>query len=161
MDKLLLEELVKLGLSSYNIAQKTGKSKTTIRYWLNKYELATRRVYKCRICKDTNKDHFSSGRFSECKKCRTRYQSGTSKRRKIELVKYKGGKCIKCGYNKCLASLDFHHRNPENKDPNWRRMRNWSLEKVKSEVDKCDLLCKNCHCEIHYGEFSECNSAEE
>jgi 5-methylcytosine-specific restriction endonuclease McrA len=68
-------------------------------------------------------------------------------------VNYKGGKCQKCGYNNCLAALEFHHRNPKTKDNlgtgNRHSFsgRDWS--KIKRELDKCDLLCANCHREIH------------
>lgn len=37
------------------------------------------------------------------------------------------------------------------KNPNWRKMKNWTFERVKKELDKCDLVCSNCHDEIHYG----------
>jgi len=71
--------------------------------------------------------------------------------RKLKLVEYKGGSCIKCGYHKCVRALDFHHRNSEEKkfvvSANFT---NYSLEELKVEVDKCDLICANCHREIHY-----------
>ena len=66
---------------------------------------------------------------------------------------YKGGKCQKCGYDKCVAALEFHHRNPKTKDNLGTGNRHafsgrvWS--KVKRELDKCDLLCANCHREVH------------
>jgi hypothetical protein len=71
-------------------------------------------------------------------------------RNKQKLVEYKGGKCVKCGYNRCLSSLTFHHR-----DPLLKEMRisgsTRSFEKLKKEVDKCELVCNNCHGEIHSG----------
>lgn len=71
-------------------------------------------------------------------------------KRKIQMVEYKGGKCQKCGYNKCLAALCFHHLDPSIKDFNISgfHCRNWEI--VKKELDKCILLCHNCHCEVHY-----------
>jgi hypothetical protein len=50
-----------------------------------------------------------------------------------------------------MAALDFHHKNPNEKDPNWRLMRNWTFERIKDELEKCLLVCRNCHAEIHYG----------
>jgi len=144
-----LEKMVVDGLSSYDIATEVGKSQTTVRYWLNKYELATRRVYKCRNCGDVTPTSFFAGRFSECKKCRRKDQTKRLRKNKNLLVQYKGGKCIKCGYNKCLSALDFHHLNPLEKDPNWIKMKNWSPKRVEKEVDKCELVCRNCHAEIH------------
>ena len=70
------------------------------------------------------------------------------KRVKIELVKYKGGKCEKCGYDKCIDALCFHHKNPDEKDFTIGG-RSCSFDNLKKEVDKCDLLCSNCHIEIH------------
>lgn len=67
---------------------------------------------------------------------------------KIKLIEYKGGECIKCGYNKSLKVLSFHHRDPKEKDFSISG-KSWSFEKLKNEVDKCDLVCSNCHIEIH------------
>jgi hypothetical protein len=68
---------------------------------------------------------------------------------KMELVTYAGGRCEVCGYNKSFAALHFHHRNPEEKDPDYDKMKNWSPAKRKNEIDKCMLVCHNCHAEIH------------
>ena len=71
-------------------------------------------------------------------------------RRKQKCVEYKGGKCTKCGYEKCMAALQFHHKEPNEKNfgLSYKGMpRSW--EKCKKELDKCDLLCANCHFEIH------------
>jgi len=70
------------------------------------------------------------------------------KNRKIELVNYKGGCCEKCGYDNSMNALQFHHINPENKDFTIGG-RNYSIDKMKREVDKCVLLCSNCHVETH------------
>lgn len=71
------------------------------------------------------------------------------KRTKIKLVEYKGGKCEKCGYDKFLQALEFHHLDPKEKDFTISG-KSWSFEKLKTEVDKCILLCSNCHIEIHH-----------
>lgn len=70
-------------------------------------------------------------------------------RTKKKLVDYKGGKCIMCGYDKCIDALEFHHRDPIEKDFTISG-KSWSFERLKSEADKCDLVCSNCHKEIHY-----------
>ena len=67
-----------------------------------------------------------------------------------EGIVYKGGKCSKCGYDKCNDALEFHHTDPKQKDPNWKRMRLSKLNKIKTELDKCTLLCSNCHKEAHW-----------
>ena len=72
------------------------------------------------------------------------------KRTKLKLIDYKGGKCEICGYDKCTRALQFHHLNPEEKDFQISG-KSLSFEKLKNEVDKCILVCSNCHCEIHDG----------
>lgn len=61
-----------------------------------------------------------------------------------------GGKCSFCGYKKCLASLDFHHKNPKNKNLDGRRLYSHSWNKILKEIKKCILLCANCHREYHW-----------
>ncbi len=78
----------------------------------------------------------------------------TERRRRLKemAVIYKGGKCTICGYNRCIAALDFHHLNPNEKDFSLSvRGLTRSWEKIKSEVNKCVLVCANCHREIHAG----------
>lgn len=70
------------------------------------------------------------------------------KRQKITLVDYKGGCCEKCGYNKSIAALQFHHKNPEEKDFTIGGS-SYSIDRLKKEADKCMLVCANCHIEIH------------
>lgn len=71
------------------------------------------------------------------------------KKLKQMLVEYKGGGCIRCGYSKCLAALEFHHRDPSQKDFAVNSVGNVKFDLIKPEIDKCDLVCANCHREIH------------
>lgn len=75
------------------------------------------------------------------------------KDRKKKLVDYKGGKCLACGYSKCLRALSFHHRNPKEKSfpLDVRMIASKTWEALVVEADKCDLLCANCHMEKHEG----------
>jgi transposase len=70
---------------------------------------------------------------------------------KERAVEYKGGKCVFCGYNRCIKALEFHHTNPNEKDFTLGSNTNRAWEKVKKEIDKCILVCANCHREIHDG----------
>lgn len=72
------------------------------------------------------------------------------KKAKLLLIEYAGGKCKICDYNKSVTALQFHHINPEEKDFSIGG-KSVSLEKLKKEVDKCVLVCANCHAEIHEG----------
>ena len=71
--------------------------------------------------------------------------------RKLELVKAAGGRCAICGYHKNLAALAFHHTDPKTKDfkLDMRSLSNRTLESVQTELDKCFLICHNCHAELH------------
>lgn len=72
-------------------------------------------------------------------------------KRKYEYILKRGGKCECCGYNKNLAALEFHHINPEDKEfqIDLRTFSNHSLDKLEPELEKCKLLCANCHRELH------------
>jgi hypothetical protein len=80
----------------------------------------------------------------------TSYQSIKKQRQniKIKAVAYKGGSCVKCGYNRCLRSLQFHHIDPTQKDFAISSSgKSWA--DILLELDKCVLVCSNCHGEIH------------
>jgi hypothetical protein len=87
-----------------------------------------------------------------CRKCASEAVQRRRKKVKRELVEYKKGKCIHCGYDRCVEALHFHHKDPNEKDfgisANGDTL---SLDRLKKEVDKCDLVCSNCHAEIHAG----------
>lgn len=68
---------------------------------------------------------------------------------KERAVEYKGGKCSKCGYDKCLAAFDFHHLDPDQKDFRISGGHYRSFENIRAELDKTVLLCANCHREVH------------
>ncbi len=76
------------------------------------------------------------------------------RRRKIKVmsIEYKGGKCQICAYDKYQGALDLHHINPATKsfgiaDKGYTR----SWERVRAELDKCILVCANCHREVEAG----------
>jgi len=72
---------------------------------------------------------------------------------KTKLVNYKGGKCQKCGYNKYMGALDFHHSKGKKEfEISGSNLTQRSMVELKKEVDKCILVCANCHREIHYQE---------
>ena len=74
------------------------------------------------------------------------------RRQKIrhDLIELHGGKCSKCGYSKCEAALEFHHKDPTQKHFSVATSsKSWEL--IKEEADKCTLLCANCHRETHNG----------
>lgn len=70
----------------------------------------------------------------------------------IEEIKSKLS-CIRCGENH-IACLDFHHRNPEEKEfpisTKAQDATDWEV--ILKEIEKCDVLCANCHRKHHYEE---------
>lgn len=99
--------------------------------------------------------HISYDRLRNIVKSKTitpkkRDTSSYRKEIKRRLIEYKGGKCQICGYNRYQDALDFHHLVPSQKDYNISGGTK-SFNTLKSEVDKCILVCANCHREIHAG----------
>jgi hypothetical protein len=83
------------------------------------------------------------------KRFKANYKIRKNCRNKLKLTF--GGKCKACGYNKCLAALDFHHLNKDEKNFDIGTMLITSFTKAKEEAKKCILLCANCHRELHDG----------
>lgn len=75
---------------------------------------------------------------------------------KIKAIKKFGGKCCRCGYDRSLRALEFHHLNGDDKDVCISSMINESSTwlKLEKELNKCILLCSNCHREEH-GDISQ------
>lgn len=117
------------------------KQHNTKQYINNKGMLKT-----CIACnKEYVYDRNNGHRLTMCSGCKTRK---FRLKRKKDMVQYKGGKCIMCGYDKCLRALTFHHRESSDKvfDLSTNCMMPWN--KVLEELEKCDLLCHNCHDEV-------------
>lgn len=92
------------------------------------------------------------GVMSMCKECFNRYCIERWRARKIRYIQYLGGQCEQCGIKLTennYSIFDFHHRNPAEKEMAWNKTRLMSEQKVMQELDKCALLCANCHRIIH------------
>ena len=103
----------------------------------------------CKDCKKTKDPKEFWGVTSICKPCTLLRQKKKRKRIKEQYVDFLGGRCMKCDYDKCLAALDFHHRDSKDKEFTISQHRRVDFEEVKKELLKCDLLCRNCHAELH------------
>ncbi len=170
MEKEVLEKYLQEGLSLNQVCKLTGKSLTTIRYWKDKYSLKssyktfkdqekveygkTRYCSKCK--KDVKTENFHQRRgkaFSStyCKPCTTDQTLERMRKLKSQMIEYKGGCCVRCGYDKYQGALELHHTDPKEKDFNPSHLRKYSFDdRIKSELDKCILVCANCHREVHY-----------
>lgn len=85
--------------------------------------------------------------------CKNRVKESVARKRKKEFVDSFKIECELCGYDKFKGALDFHHKNPEEKTFAVSRYEKYSYERIEAEIDKCMVLCSNCHREIH-GETS-------
>ena len=89
-----------------------------------------------------------------CKKCSVDAVQRRRNKIKEMSIEYKGGSCKNCGYNKCKNALEFHHLDKTEKSfaiSQKGHTRSWEV--VKKELDKCVMLCSNCHKELHAGLF--------
>jgi hypothetical protein len=64
----------------------------------------------------------------------------------------RGSRCCRCSYSRNSAALTWHHRVPADKkfDLDLRAFSKRSLAELAAEAAKCDLLCANCHAEVHH-----------
>jgi hypothetical protein len=111
----------------------------------NSWNTIEEEIKKCILmCHNCHNEHHSNN-DDKCRRVIT----------KKTFLEYKGGSCKKCGYNKCSASLAFHHLDKTTKLFRLSRARHVFrsvcdiTEKFVEELDKCELLCSNCHSEEH------------
>ncbi len=104
---------------------------------------------ECKICRKTLSITSYYNGMAACKECHNDRVLQNQRELKKECVDYLGGKCCICGYNRCQGSLEFHHKDPEQKDFGLSQKRRHSFDELKKELDKCILVCANCHREIH------------
>ena len=65
-----------------------------------------------------------------------------------KIKEQRGGKCVRCGYNRCIKALEFHHIDPSKKDFTISNDHFKLLDAIE-ESKKCVLICSNCHKELH------------
>lgn len=104
----------------------------------------------CTQCGDSKEssEFYSRGKNRKdsntfCKPCFNAYCIQRWKDRKKQAVGYKGGKCKDCSITYHPNVYDFHHTG--DKEANWNKIRLWSWDRITKELDKCVLLCANCH----------------
>jgi len=89
----------------------------------------------------------SNSKYYRCRACRVDAVQRRRTKVKQKAVNLLGGKCERCGYDKYIGALEFHHKDPSQKDFQITQSLSW--DRVKAEVMKCELLCANCHREEH------------
>jgi len=166
-----LEPLVVSGESLNQIAESVGRSTATVRHWLRRYGLKTtakpggpvkpgareareaslsEAMLQCIRHGATRHVRDSRGSY-RCLQCRSDRVVRRRQRVKQILVEEAGGRCRLCGYHRCIAALEFHHRDPAAKEFSLSRRGARSIERLRAEAAKCVLLCSNCHAEVEAG----------
>ncbi|HAR54905.1 TPA: hypothetical protein DCR79_01300 [Patescibacteria group bacterium] len=99
----------------------------------------------CKLCGNNFKDYQQRGR-TRCGSCNTKIRRY---RAKAAAIKYLGGKCASCGWQGNQATFQFHHTNSKEKDFVLGNVANRNWDVIKTELNKCILLCANCHAVRH------------
>lgn len=110
----------------------------------------------CRQCQtDKEEDQFfraSKKKYIDriCKTCKNQNLKKRRFEQRLRIIEYKGGKCERCDVVGSPAIYDLHHRDPAKKEfqVNTKNLHKW--EHIVDEIDKCHLLCANCHREVHF-----------
>lgn len=92
------------------------------------------------------------GKMCYCKSCFNIRCTDRWTKLKIKAIEYKGSQCVHCGLSledSHLAVFEFHHTDPSLKEFNWTKLRLRSWKCILTELDKCELLCANCHRMAH------------
>ena len=106
---------------------------------------------KCNIEKDETEYYTKGTRLqSMCKSCFNKYCMERLTNKKIEAVKRFGGICHDCKNEYPHPVFEFHHLDPSQKDYQWVKLRLRSTTEIIKELDKCVMLCANCHRMRHY-----------
>lgn len=162
-EKDLREMYVDRDLSQRELARHFQCSQTNIRHWLLKYGIQKNQkhtysetgVKTCPACNKTKPlaefyKRTGDTPGSWCKSCMHRQIVIRQQDYKKQAVAYKGGKCVVCGFAIYQGALEFHHLDPAQKDVQMSKHTREPLSpEGKAELDKCVLVCANCHRMIH------------
>lgn len=161
-----LKALADGGATMAEMAKELDRSVSTIRYWLTQYGIrGVNRHGPRRRCSDGSRfatfecmrhgatEFIREGRgYYRCKRCRSEAVAKRRRTVKRQLVEEAGGACVLCGYSQWLGALQFHHIEPGNKKFHLaQRGYSRSIARSRAEMQKCVLLCANCHAEVEGG----------
>jgi transposase len=161
-----LQALVEEGLSVRQIAVRCDVSATTVRHWLQRYELKTQPAHYSRrdqpkpeeVLRECGSHGWGSfvrvGASGGYRCARCNVQAVTDRRRRVKeiLVAEAGGRCVTCGFDAYVGALQFHHVDPATKAFEVSRQGiTRSLQRLRLEAQKCVLLCANCHAMVEAG----------
>jgi predicted HNH restriction endonuclease len=106
-----------------------------------------KKTSKCKVCLDIANKKWDIAN----KERNSKYKYDRRQNIKKQLFDYLGGKCKICGLIDHMSCYDFHHVNPQEKEKEVSYIAGYSLKRAMKEVEKCILLCSNCHRKLHAG----------
>lgn len=117
------------------------------------FEKVKKEIIKCKVlCQNCHQELHSKSAILK--------DSEFKKQNKLFFMRFIGKEsCEYCGYNKCIDCIDFHHTIPENKKIEFRIFRNKIndiseiSDHIKSELESCKVICRNCHAYEHNGKY--------
>lgn len=130
-----------------DIALKLNRSIRSVQHKTERLELFRNPI---KIKHERNRKVADSRYYSQNKKEIYKRKRDRIRKMKEELVSLMGGKCSNCGYNQCVAALEFHHCNEDKESSIAILIKDYSKQKALKEAHKCILLCANCHREAHH-----------
>jgi transposase len=165
-DREFLERLAGEGATLREMARAVDRSTATVRYWLERWRIERPdRRRRPPLPPDAPRDrdltcprHGLTGfrldhrQSYRCLRCRQ--EQVANRRRKVKriVVAEAGGRCAECGYDRCVAALEFHHLDPSRKSfALSSKGVTRGIEQARNEARKCVLLCANCHAEVEAG----------
>jgi len=111
-------------------------------------QLVTEPKRTCQSCGRQYEYHRSKGcTASLCNSCLVNERRFAVK---VKIVAVLGGKCVDCGYGRCLAAMHVHHLDAADKEFNLSGAHARSWASIEAELQKCVLLCANCHATRHH-----------
>jgi transposase len=164
-DRERLERLAAGGATLMEMAEALDRSTATVRHWLKRWGIERVDRRRTQLPPDAPRDvempcarHGSTTfrldhRLSyRCLRCRQEQVAERRRTVKRILVAEAGGCCARCGYDRCIAALQFHHVDRSAKSFTLASKGvTRSLERARQEARKCVLLCANCHAEVEAG----------
>lgn len=102
------------------------------------------------VCEVCNRAYiYKRANGSTTKICGSCHKINRRRQKKLRAIELKGGKCEVCGYNKCPRALVFHHKDPSQKEFEICSDFDRRWDAIVNELQKCVMLCANCHAEEH------------
>ena len=144
MDEIKLPEIALIDSENTKICRVCKEKKSLKDFHPNK-TCSKGVVGTCRLCaQEYKRKWYASNQERRSKKHRESFRL-----KKLQAIEYMGGMCADCKKQYPPYVYQFHHLNPDEKDFNPSSA--GSFKSMKPELDKCIMLCANCHMVRHYG----------